>query len=93
MTEAPQDVGLLRRRPPGDLFKNAEPRRPAKQEDAEMDVLIDAKLHKPDRMSNKELFNVWKQEADAALGVCAAETFRWRCTYNKYADHISPVRA
>lgn len=32
-----------------------------------MDVLIDAKLHKPDRMSNKEFFNVWKQEAGAAL--------------------------
>jgi muconolactone delta-isomerase len=33
-----------------------------------MDVLIHAKLHKPDRMSNQEFFSVWKQEAAAALG-------------------------
>jgi muconolactone delta-isomerase len=32
-----------------------------------MDLLIYAKLHKPDRMSNKEFFEVWKQEATAAL--------------------------
>ena len=32
-----------------------------------MDVLIHAKLHKPDRMSNEEFFGVWKQEATAAL--------------------------
>ena len=32
-----------------------------------MDVLIHAKLHKPDRMSNQEFFSVWKQEAAAAL--------------------------
>jgi muconolactone delta-isomerase len=32
-----------------------------------MDVLIHAKLHKPDRMSNQEFFGVWKQEATAAL--------------------------
>ena len=32
-----------------------------------MDVLIHARLHKPDRMSNQEFFGVWKQEAAAAL--------------------------
>ena len=32
-----------------------------------MDVLIHAKLHKPDRMSSEEFFGVWKQEAAAAL--------------------------
>ena len=32
-----------------------------------MEVLIHAKLHKPDRMSNQEFFGVWKQEAAAAL--------------------------
>ncbi len=32
-----------------------------------MDLLIHAKLHKPDRMSNEEFFGVWKQEAAAAL--------------------------
>ena len=33
-----------------------------------MDVMIHAKLHKPDRMSNQEFFGVWKQESEAALG-------------------------
>ena len=37
-----------------------------------MDVMIHAKLHKPDRMSNKEFFGVWKQEAAAALGAVKA---------------------
>ena len=32
-----------------------------------MDVLVHAKLRKPDRMSNEEFFKVWKQEAAAAL--------------------------
>jgi muconolactone delta-isomerase len=32
-----------------------------------MDVLLHGKLRKPDRMSNKEFFGVWKQEAAAAL--------------------------
>jgi len=32
-----------------------------------MDVMIHAKLHKPDRMSNQEFFGVWRQEAVAAL--------------------------
>ena len=32
-----------------------------------MDVLIHARLHKPDRMPNKEFFSIWKQEAQAAL--------------------------
>ena len=37
-----------------------------------MDVMIHAKLHKPDRMSNQEFFGVWKQEAEAALGAVDA---------------------
>ena len=37
-----------------------------------MDVMIHAKLHKPDRMSNQEFFGVWKQEAEAALGAVQA---------------------
>jgi len=37
-----------------------------------MDVLIHAKLHKPDRMSNQEFFGVWKEEATAALGAVKA---------------------
>lgn len=37
-----------------------------------MDVMIHAKLHKPDRMSNQEFFGVWKQEAEAALGAVKA---------------------
>lgn len=37
-----------------------------------MDVMIHAKLHKPDRMSNQEFFGVWKQEAVAALGAVEA---------------------
>jgi muconolactone delta-isomerase len=32
-----------------------------------MDVLIRGKLHRPDRMSNKEFFGIWKQEAEAIL--------------------------
>jgi muconolactone delta-isomerase len=32
-----------------------------------MEMLIHAKLRKPDRMSNQEFFGVWKQEATAAL--------------------------
>ncbi len=32
-----------------------------------MDVLINARLHKPDGMSNQEFFGVWKQEAAGAL--------------------------
>ena len=37
-----------------------------------MDVMVHAKLHKPDRMSNKEFFGVWKKEAAAALGAVEA---------------------
>ncbi len=37
-----------------------------------MDVLIHAKLHKPDRMSDQEFFGVWKEEAKAALGAVEA---------------------
>ena len=37
-----------------------------------MDVMVHAKLHKPDRMSNKEFFGVWKKEAEAALGAVKA---------------------
>ena len=37
-----------------------------------MDVLVHAKFHKPDRMSNQEFFGVWKQEADAALEAAKA---------------------
>ncbi len=37
-----------------------------------MDVMIHAKLRKPNGMSNKEFFGVWKQEADAALGAVKA---------------------
>ena len=37
-----------------------------------MDVMVHARLHKPDGMSNKEFFGVWKQEADAALGAVEA---------------------
>jgi len=32
-----------------------------------MDVMIHVKVRKPDRMSNKEFFGVWRQEAAAAL--------------------------
>lgn len=32
-----------------------------------MEMLIHAKIRKPDRMSNQEFFGVWKQEATAAL--------------------------
>ena len=37
-----------------------------------MDVMVHAKLHKPDRMSNNEFFSVWKKEAEAALGAVEA---------------------
>ena len=37
-----------------------------------MDVMVRARLHKPDKMSNKEFFGVWKQEAAAALGAVEA---------------------
>ena len=37
-----------------------------------MDVMVHAKLHKPDRMSNKEFFSVWKKEAEAALAAAEA---------------------
>jgi muconolactone delta-isomerase len=37
-----------------------------------MEVLLRAKLHKPDRMPNKEFFGVWKQEAQAALAALKA---------------------
>jgi hypothetical protein len=33
-----------------------------------IDVMIHAKLHKPDRMSNQESFGVWKQEMGPAPG-------------------------
>jgi muconolactone delta-isomerase len=32
-----------------------------------MEMLVHAKFHKPDRMSNKEFFGVWRQEAVEAL--------------------------
>ncbi len=32
-----------------------------------MQLLLHAKLHKPDRMSNAEFFGVWKQESVAVL--------------------------
>ena len=37
-----------------------------------MDVMINAKLRKPDKMSNQEFFGYWKQEAAAALGAVEA---------------------
>ena len=37
-----------------------------------MDVMVHARLHKPDRMSNEEFFGVWKKEAQAALGAVDA---------------------
>lgn len=37
-----------------------------------MDVLVHAKLHKPDKMSNEEFFGMWKQEAEAALAAVEA---------------------
>ena len=44
-----------------------------------MDVMIHAKLHKPDRMSNQEFFGVWKQEAEAALGAVQAGVIKNHC--------------
>ena len=37
-----------------------------------MEVLIHARLHKPEGMSNKEFFGMWKQEAEAALAAVEA---------------------
>ena len=60
-----------------------------------IEVLLHARLHKPERMSNKEFFGVWKQEATAAVAAVKAGLIKhlWKVPGKYEVLAILPVES